>query len=45
MMYIRFAFSLRNVNDLRHEHGIDVSHESIRLWVDRFGNVFARMIR
>ncbi|MGH1482235.1 MAG: DDE-type integrase/transposase/recombinase, partial [Geminicoccales bacterium] len=45
MMYIRFALSLRNIEDLLLERSIDVSHESIRLWVDRFGNVFARMIR
>ncbi|MGH1483877.1 MAG: IS6 family transposase, partial [Geminicoccales bacterium] len=44
MMYIRFALSLRNVKDLLHERGIDVSQESIRLWVDRFANLFARMI-
>ena len=45
MMYIRFALSLRNVEDLLHERGIDVCHESIRLWVDQFGNFFAGMIR
>ncbi|MGH1484384.1 MAG: IS6 family transposase, partial [Geminicoccales bacterium] len=45
MMYIRFPLSLRNVEDLLHERGIDVCYESIRLWVDRFGNLFARMIR
>ena len=45
MMYIRFALSLRNVEDLLHVRGIDVCHESIRLWVDRFGNFIAEMIR
>jgi len=30
MMYVRFPLSLRNVEDLLHERGIDVSHESIR---------------
>ena len=45
MMYVRFALSLRNVEDLLHERGIDVCHESIRLWVDRFGTFFARTIR
>jgi putative transposase len=44
-MYIRFALSLRNVEDLLHERGIDVCHESIRLWVNRFGRLFAGMIR
>ena len=40
-MYVRFPLSLRNVEDLLHERGIDVYHESIRLWVDRFGAHFA----
>ena len=30
MMYVRFPLSLRNVEDLLHERGIDVSHESVR---------------
>jgi putative transposase len=45
MMYVRFPLSLRNVEDLPHERGIDVCHESIRLWVDRFGPMFAQKIR
>ena len=45
MMYVRFPLSLRNVEDLLHERGIDVCHESIRLWVDRFGTLFAKKIR
>jgi len=45
MMYIRFPLSLRNVEDLLQERGIDVCHESIRLWVDRFGPVFAKRVR
>ena len=44
-MYIRFPLSLRNVGDLLHERGIDVCHESVRLWVDRFGTHFAGKIR
>ena len=44
MMYVRFPLSLRNVEDLLHERGIDVCHESVRLWVDRFGSHFARTI-
>ena len=32
MMYIRFSLSLRNVEDLLHEWGIDVSHETARFW-------------
>ena len=45
MMYVRFPLSLRNVEDLLHERGIDICHESVRLWVDRFGPVFAGKIR
>ncbi|GHB03903.1 hypothetical protein GCM10009069_28120 [Algimonas arctica] len=45
MMYVRFPLSLRNVEGLLHERGIDVCHESVRLWVDRFGLVFAMRIR
>jgi putative transposase len=44
MMYVRYPLSLRNVEDWLHERGIDVCHESIRLWVDRFGPVFAKQI-
>ena len=32
MMYVRFPLSLRNVEDLLHERGVDVSHETIRFW-------------
>lgn len=45
MMYVRFPLSLRNVEDLLHERGIDVCHESIRFWVDRFGPIFSKQIR
>ncbi len=45
MMYVRFPLSLRNVEDLLHERGIDVSHEAIRFWWHRFGPKFASEIR
>jgi putative transposase len=45
MTYVRFLLSLQNVEDLLHERGIDICHESIRLGVDRFGPVFAKQIR
>ena len=32
MMYIRFPLSLRNVEDLLHERGIDTYHETVRFW-------------
>ena len=45
MLYVRFPLSLRNVEDLLHERGIDVSHETIRFWWNRFGPMFASEIR
>ena len=45
MLYIRFPLSLRNVVDLLHERGIDVSHETVRFWWNRFGPMFAAEIR
>ncbi len=41
MMYARFPLSLRNVEDLLFERGIDICHETVRLWWDRFGLIFA----
>jgi putative transposase len=32
MLYVGFPLSLRNVDDLLHERGIDVSHETIQFW-------------
>ena len=40
MMYVRFALSLRNVEDLLHERGIEISHETVRFWWQRFGPMF-----
>ena len=45
MLYIRFPLSLRNVEDLLHERGIDVSHETVRFWWNRFGPTFASEIK
>lgn len=45
MLYVRFPLSLRNVEDLLHERGIDVSHEAVRFWWHRFGPMFASEIR
>ena len=41
MMYVRFPLSLRNVEDLLHERGVDVSYEPVRYWWHRFGSQFA----
>ena len=40
-----YPLSLRNVEDLLHERGIDISHETVRFWWNRFGPLFAAEIR
>lgn len=45
MMYVRFPLSLRNVDDLLFERGIDICHETVRQWWGRFGPMFAGDIR
>jgi hypothetical protein len=45
MMYVRYPLSLRNVEDLLAERGIDISHETVRFWWKRFGPMFAAEIR
>jgi putative transposase len=45
MMYVRFPLSLRNVEDLLHECGVEISHETVRFWWHRFGPMFAFEIR
>jgi putative transposase len=45
MMYVKFPLSLRNVEDLLHERGIDICHETVRFWWNRFGPMFAAEIR
>lgn len=42
LMYVRFPLSPRNVEDLLAKRGIDLSHETIRFWWNRFGPMFAR---
>ena len=44
MMYVRYPLSLRNVEDLLAERGIDISHETVRFWWNRFGPMFAAEI-
>jgi putative transposase len=41
MLFVRFPLSLRNVEDLLHELGVEVSHETVRFWWKRFGPMFA----
>lgn len=45
MLYVRFPLSLRNVEDLLHERGIEISYESVRFWWNRFGPIFVAEIR
>ena len=45
MMYVRYPLSLRNIEDLLAERGIDISHETVRFWWNRFGPMFAAEIR
>ena len=45
MMYVRYPLSLRQVEDLLFERGIDVCHETVRCWWNRFGPMFAGEIR
>tara|TARA_B100000809_G_scaffold27685_1_gene24082 strand:+ start:242 stop:949 length:708 start_codon:yes stop_codon:yes gene_type:complete len=45
MMYVRYPLSLRNVEDLLHERGIDICHETVRYWWNKFGPLFAGEIR
>ena len=45
MVCVRFPLSLRDVEDLLHERGIDIYHETVCHWVDRFGTLFAHEIR
>jgi putative transposase len=44
-LYLRFTLSYRDVEDLLAERGIDVSYESVRRWVKKFGPMFARKLR
>ncbi len=45
MMYIRYPLSLRQVEDLLFERGIDICHETVRYWWNRFAPMFAAEIR
>src|SRR5215472_17251514 len=45
MMYVRYPLSLRNVEALLAERGIDICHETVRYWWNRFGPTFAAAIR
>jgi len=44
-LYCRFNLSFRKVEEMFLERGIDVSYETIRRWVAKFGPVIARGLR
>ena len=44
MMYIGYPPSLRQVEDLLFERGVDICHETVRSWWHRFGPMFAAAI-
>src|SRR5262252_4884554 len=44
-LYLRFTLSYRDVEDLLAERGFDVSYETVRSWVLKFGPVIARRLR
>lgn len=44
-LYLRFQLSLRDVEDLLAERGLDVSYETIRRWVAKFGTPYAKRLR
>ncbi len=45
MMYIRYPLSPRQVEDLLVERGIDICHQTVRSWCNRFAPMFAATIR
>ena len=45
MLYIRYPLSLRQVEDILFERSIDIRHETVRLWWNRFGPMYAAEIR
>ena len=44
-LYLRFTLSYRHVEDLLAERGLDISYETVRRWVAKFGSLFARELR
>jgi putative transposase len=44
-LYHRFPLSYRDVQELLHQHGIEVSHETLREWCIKFGPLFAEDLR
>jgi|SRR5690348_3897840 putative transposase len=44
-LYLRFTLSYRDVEELLAERGLEISYETIRRWVLKFGPAIARRLR
>ena len=44
MLNVRFSISLRNVEDLSHERGIEISRKTLRFWWGRFRPIFEAIL-
>lgn len=44
-MYFHFNFSFQDIEELINERGVDVSYETIRRWVEKFGATYAKRIK
>jgi transposase-like protein len=44
-LYLRFTLSYRDVEELLAERGLDISYQTVRCWVLKFGPVIARRLR
>ena len=44
-LYFRFNLSFRDVKELMVDRGVDVSYETVRRWVDKFGSTYAKRIK
>src|SRR4051812_16769458 len=44
-LYLRFTLSYRDIEDLLAERGLEVSYQTVRRWVRKFGPLFARELR
>jgi putative transposase len=44
-LYLRFTLSLRDVEEMMAARGVEVSYETIRGWILKFGGLYARNLR
>ena len=44
-IYFRFNLSFRAIKELIMERGVDVSYETVRRWVNKFGLTYAKRIK